>query len=120
MHLNSMQAGAVALERVQGGWAQVSALGFVSVFDQVLEGLPTEEQDAIFKAYVGALDEDAGRYRRDAEAWESWAKGLSGAGLCPTGSGPVLLPSGACEQDSNDRTCRFACTCWRGGHEMCQ
>ena len=28
------------------------------MFDQVLEGLPSEEQAAVFKAYVEALDED--------------------------------------------------------------
>jgi Thylakoid formation protein len=50
----------------------------VSVFDQVLEGLPSEEQAAVFKAYIEALDEDPQQYRSDAEAWESWVKGLSG------------------------------------------
>jgi photosystem II biogenesis protein Psp29 len=55
-----------------------AALGFVSVFDQVLEGLPAEEQAAVFKAYVEALDEDPQQYRTDSEAWEAWVKGLSG------------------------------------------
>lgn len=49
------------------------------MFDQVLEGLPAEEQKAIFKAYIGALDQDPDQYRRDAENWENWAKGLGGA-----------------------------------------
>lgn len=57
---------------------QAAALGFVSVFDQVLEGLPSDEQAAVFKAYIEALDEDPQQYRSDAEAWESWVKGLSG------------------------------------------
>ncbi len=118
MHLNRMQASAAVLEQVQGVRAQVSALGFVSVFDQVLDGLPAEEQDAIFKAYVGALDEDAAQYRRDAEAWESWAKELSGAGIA-TWFGS-MLHSGVCEQDMNDTTCRFVCICWRGGYEACE
>ncbi len=56
----------------------MSALGFVSVFDQVLEGLPKSEQEAVFKAYVEALDEDPKRARSDAEAWEAWVKGMSG------------------------------------------
>lgn len=53
----------------------------MSVFDQVLEGLPDAEQAAVFKAYVEALDEDPKQYRSDAEAWEAWVKGLSGASL---------------------------------------
>lgn len=66
----------------------VAALGFVSVFDQVLEGLPAEEQKAIFKAYIGALDQDPDQYRRDAENWENWAKGLGGVdGLKPDENG---------------------------------
>jgi hypothetical protein len=56
----------------------VSALGFVSVFDQVLEGLPQQAQDDIFKSYMNALDEDGPRYRKDATEWEAWAKDLSG------------------------------------------
>lgn len=56
----------------------VTALGFVSVFDQVLEGLPKGEQDTIFAAYIGALDESPEQYRSDAAAWEEWVKGLSG------------------------------------------
>ena len=35
------------------------------------------EQEAVFKAYVDALDEDPARFRSDAEAWESWVKDLS-------------------------------------------
>lgn len=50
----------------------------MSVFDQVLEGLPKSEQEAVFKAYVEALDEDPKRARSDAEAWEAWVKGMSG------------------------------------------
>ena len=55
----------------------MGALGFVSVFDQVLEGLPQSEQDAIFKSYISALDEDADTYRKDAAAWEAWANDIS-------------------------------------------
>lgn len=72
-------------------WSQVSALGFVSVFDQVLEGLPQKVQDELFTAYMSALDEDGPRFRKDATEWEEWAKTLSGTRcfwisvcLCPT------------------------------------
>ena len=44
--------------------AQVFALGFVSVFDQVLEGLPDNDRESLFKAYLSSLDEDAGKYRQ--------------------------------------------------------
>lgn len=60
---------------------QVAALGFVSVFDQVLDGLPDAEQEAVFKAYVEALDEDPQQYRSDAQKWEAWVKDLSGDAL---------------------------------------
>lgn len=66
---------------------QVFALGFVSVFDQVLDGMP-EDTDHIFKAYIGALDEDAERYRADADKLGGWAKELKGASdLTPSESG---------------------------------
>ena len=56
---------------------QIFALGLVSVFDQVLDGV-SENAEAIFAAYIGALDEDPSSYRSDAEKLASWAKGLSG------------------------------------------
>ncbi len=63
---------------------QVAALGFVSVFDQIMEGLPTEEQKAVLDAFAGALNEDAAQYRRDAEELEAAAKDTKGACLCRT------------------------------------
>jgi hypothetical protein len=66
---------------------QVFALGFVSVFDQVLDGM-SEDKDQIFKAYIGALDEDAERYRADADKLGGWAKELKGASeLTPSEDG---------------------------------
>lgn len=42
----------------------VFALGFVTVYDQLMDGYPSEEaRDAIFKAYVEALNEDPAQYR---------------------------------------------------------
>jgi hypothetical protein len=43
--------------------AQVYALGFVSVFDQILDGFDVGERDKIFSAYVQSLGEDAAQYR---------------------------------------------------------
>lgn len=42
---------------------QVYALGFVSVFDQVLDGFDSADKDKIWKAYVQALGEDPAQYR---------------------------------------------------------
>ncbi len=58
---------------------QVSALGFVSVFDQIMEGLPAGEQKAVLSAFIKALKEDPEQYRADAQALEEWARGASGA-----------------------------------------
>eukprot|EP00884_Botryococcus_braunii_P016138 jgi/Botrbrau1/3207/Bobra.37_2s0037.1 len=66
----------------------VFGLGFVSTFDQVLDGLPVEEQTNVFDAYIRALDEDPNKYRGDAQRLETWAKGLgSSEGLVPNASG---------------------------------
>lgn len=55
---------------------QVFGLGFVSVFDQILEGVPTD-REAIFSAYIRALDEDPQQYRADASKLEEWASKIS-------------------------------------------
>ncbi|MED6162488.1 Protein THYLAKOID FORMATION 1, chloroplastic [Stylosanthes scabra] len=53
----------------------VFALGFVTVYDQLMEGYPSDEdRDAIFKAYVNALNEDPEQYRKDAQKMEEWAR----------------------------------------------
>ena len=43
--------------------AQVFGLGFVSVFDQVLEGLPDGDKGSLFEAYLSSLDEDPKQFR---------------------------------------------------------
>ena len=43
---------------------QVFGLGFVSVFDQVLEGLPEGDKAALFSAYIGSLGENGDQYRQ--------------------------------------------------------
>lgn len=40
------------------------ALGFVSVFDQITEGLPGDGPADIFNAYMAALQEDPEQYRK--------------------------------------------------------
>ncbi|MCO5581731.1 hypothetical protein L7F22_035620 [Adiantum nelumboides] len=52
----------------------VFALGFVTVYDQLMDGYPSEaDKEAIFKAYVEALKEDPEQYRKDAKRLEEWA-----------------------------------------------
>ncbi|KAI5077499.1 hypothetical protein GOP47_0007323 [Adiantum capillus-veneris] len=52
----------------------VFALGFVTVYDQLMDGYPSEaDKEAIFKAYIEALKEDPEQYRKDAKRLEEWA-----------------------------------------------
>ncbi|XP_022726170.1 protein THYLAKOID FORMATION1, chloroplastic-like isoform X2 [Durio zibethinus] len=52
----------------------VFALGFVTVYDQLMEGFPSDEdRDTIFQAYIKALKEDPEQYRTDALKLEEWA-----------------------------------------------
>ncbi|GFQ07208.1 protein thylakoid formation 1 chloroplastic [Phtheirospermum japonicum] len=56
----------------------VFALGFVTVYDQLMDGYPSDEdRDAIFKAYIEALNEDPVQYRADAQKLEEWARAQS-------------------------------------------
>jgi hypothetical protein len=41
----------------------VYALGFVSVFDQILDGFDAGDKSALFSAYVKAIGEDPAKYR---------------------------------------------------------
>ena len=50
----------------------------MSVFDQIMEGLPKQEQEAVLKAFTSALKEDDQQYRNDAKALEEWATSASG------------------------------------------
>ncbi|KAJ4847879.1 Protein THYLAKOID FORMATION 1, chloroplastic [Turnera subulata] len=60
----------------------VFGLGFVTVFDQLMEGYPSDEdKDAIFKAYVEALNEEPEQYRTDAAKLEEWAKTQTSSSL---------------------------------------
>lgn len=59
-------------------YTEVAALGLVSVFDQILEGLPEAERAQVFDAFVASLQEDPARYRADAARLEEWAKGAGG------------------------------------------
>ncbi|KAG2424022.1 hypothetical protein HXX76_014846 [Chlamydomonas incerta] len=65
----------------------IFALGFVSVYEQILESLSAEERAAIFKAYVDALGENADTYKRDAQALEQAANGLTPESLHPDANG---------------------------------
>jgi len=69
----------------------IYALGFVSVFDQILESLNADERKKIFAAYLGALGEQADQFRNDASTMEQIAGSLSGPdALTPDASGSEL------------------------------
>lgn len=72
---------------------QIFGLGFTSVFDQVLGGLPAEQSKKLFKAYLNALDEDPDQYRSDAEQMNKWAAEKKGA---PAPQDIVVLKSAPC------------------------
>ncbi|XP_057526546.1 protein THYLAKOID FORMATION1, chloroplastic-like isoform X2 [Amaranthus tricolor] len=60
----------------------VFALGFVTVYDQLMEGYPSDEdRNAIFKAYIEALKEDPEQYRKDTQKLEEWARAQTPASL---------------------------------------
>lgn len=85
---------------------EVFALGFVSVFEQVLESLPDAERAAIFSAYVKSLGEDPEQYKKDAAKIEQLAGSLSGPdGLTPDANGSDLqkaLASVAADQSAGN------------------
>lgn len=60
----------------------VFALGFVTVYDRLMEGYPSDEdREAIFQAYITALKEDPEQYRIDAQKLEEWAQGQTASSL---------------------------------------
>ncbi|KAG0564928.1 hypothetical protein KC19_8G150400 [Ceratodon purpureus] len=60
----------------------VFALGFVTVYDQLMDGYPNDaDRDAIFKAYITSLNEDPELYRKDATKLEEWAAAQSGGAI---------------------------------------
>ncbi|KIY99156.1 thylakoid formation protein 1 [Monoraphidium neglectum] len=74
---------------------EVYALGFVSVFDQVLDSFDQAERAKVFDAYISALGEDPRQYRvraaADVERLESEAAALGGAdALTPDADGGEL------------------------------
>ncbi|KAJ8466906.1 hypothetical protein OPV22_029458 [Ensete ventricosum] len=60
----------------------VFALGFVTVYEQLMEGYSdSEDRDAIFNTYIQALKEDPDQYRSDARKLEEWARAQTAASL---------------------------------------
>lgn len=69
----------------------VFAMGFVSVFEQIMESVPSTERVKVFDAYINALGEDPAQYRADASMIEAQASSLSGPeGLAPSADGNEL------------------------------
>ncbi|XP_002985488.2 protein THYLAKOID FORMATION 1, chloroplastic [Selaginella moellendorffii] len=66
----------------------VFALGFVTVYDQLMDGYPNaQDSEAIFKAYIEALGEDPDQYRKDAKKLEEWASSQTASSLASFNSG---------------------------------
>ncbi|KAK9048305.1 hypothetical protein SSX86_032732 [Deinandra increscens subsp. villosa] len=60
----------------------VFALGFVTVYDQLMDGYPSDEdREAIFQAYINALNEDPQQYRADAQKLEAWGREQNASSL---------------------------------------
>ena len=60
-------------------YSKLSSLGFVSVYDQLFEGFPNEEEkNKIFECFVSALNEDPAQVRADAAELASFAESASG------------------------------------------
>ncbi|KAJ4813369.1 Protein Thf1 [Rhynchospora pubera] len=60
----------------------VFALGFVTVYEQLMEGYPSnEDKDQIFRSYINALNEDPDQYRANAKKLEEWARTQNGSSL---------------------------------------
>lgn len=58
---------------------KLATLGFVSVFDQLLEGFPSDEsKEEIFKCFLEALGEDPVQWRADATELSEFASSASG------------------------------------------
>ena len=61
-------------------YSKISSLGFVSVFDQLFEGYPSDEdRDKIFECFVQALEEDPVQVRKDAAELASFAEAAGSA-----------------------------------------
>ena len=76
----------------------VFALGFVTVYDQLMEGYPSDDdREAIFQAYIKALNEDPQQYRADAQKLETWAHAQNGDSLVDFSS-----RTGECEEILKD------------------
>ncbi len=74
---------------------QVFALGFVSVFDQIIEGIPGTAAADIFQAYMAALQEDPEKYRRCSAAGMSTSAPVNctGAAICKACGPPIHIVS---------------------------
>ncbi|KAI4334034.1 hypothetical protein L6164_018774 [Bauhinia variegata] len=60
----------------------VFGLGFVTVYDQLMEGYPSDEdREAIFQAYIRALKEDPDQYRINAQKLEEWTRAQNSTSL---------------------------------------
>merc|ERR1712159_311351 len=74
--------GHFAKYNVKSEYNALASLGFVSVFDQLYEGFPSEEEKGkIFSAFLSALGEDPVKTRADAETLGAFASAAGVEGL---------------------------------------
>jgi hypothetical protein len=60
---------------IRYNYSKLSSLGFVSVYDQLFEGFPSDEEKAkIFECFVEALSEDPKQVRADAAEMAAFAE----------------------------------------------
>ena len=87
-------------------YSKLTALGFVSVYDQLFEGFPSEEEKAkIFECFVEALNEDPKKMRADAAELASFAE--SAGGVDALVANPVFAYTKALADDDKFAYSRF-------------
>ena len=87
-------------------YSKLSSLGFVSVFDQLFEGFPSDEdKDAIFESFVKALEEDPETVRADAAELAAFAE--SADGVDALGANPVVATLKSANDDAKFAYSRY-------------
>lgn len=118
MHVGAAEARTDQLKSLHCGPAapQIYALGFVSVFEQIMESIDAEERKKIFNAYITALNENPDTFRSDAAKIEQQAGSLSGPdALTPDANGSDLqvgfVGGQRCSMQGSTTRCRVAPVC---------
>jgi len=79
---------------VNYSYDSVTALGFLTVFEQLMDGYRDEAERAkVLDAYVGALNQDAAEYKASAAALEDWAKDQTAESLVNFADASGAIPT---------------------------